>query len=130
MRAFPALALATPIVAACASEPRSVPIVGPDGTAMFHVSCGRDEARCFELSGQSCPHGYEMLRTQGEVGNYLVRCRNRVTQSGWAPALDLAPSPYATPLGAVPYRTPMPMTTVPPGYPPLGPGDSGPDAGY
>lgn len=109
----------------CASEPKVVPIVGPDGSAMFHVSCSGQDSRCYQLAGQRCPHGYDIAPTQ--QGNYLVRCRlpGQVAASGgsWAPMVDLAPSPYgATPSGPRPYLAPVPVTTAPSGYPPLGPG--------
>lgn len=139
MRAPLGLLSALLLAPACASEPRVTPIVGPDGSPMLHVSCGGAEASCFELAGRRCPQGYEMARTQGDSGNYLVRCRGQVgsgtwaprgSGASWAPTVELAPSPYATPMGPAPYRAPVPMTTVPPGYPPLGPSPGGPDLGY
>lgn len=137
MRVMSILPAAALLAAACAGQPRAVPIVGPDGSPMYHVSCGGSEASCYELAGRQCPQGYEIARTQGESGNYLVRCRARGvvgtwTQpspgGGWAPTLDLAPSPYSTPMGAAPHRAPSP-----PGYPPLGPSNPSPggtDVGY
>jgi len=138
-------------LAGCA-EPRSVPVIGPDGSRMFHVSCGGDEARCFELAGRICPMGYEMMPTANK--NYLVRCRQAgsvamTMQDGalppsTSPDAMLAPSPYsmvAPPnmqsLAPNPYRpTPAPTTAPPAGtatFPPLGPPGGrakGQDLGY
>ncbi len=94
---------------------------------MFHVSCSGSEVKCYELAGQRCPQGYELGRTP--AGNLLVRCRVAVAGSNWAPALELAPTPYASATGSANYATPVPMTTVPPGYPPLVPGRRD-DVGY
>ncbi|HEY4157854.1 MAG TPA: hypothetical protein VGM29_07140 [Polyangiaceae bacterium] len=57
-------------------QPSVRPIIGPDGSAMLHVHCGRDQFACFELAGQSCPHGYDMSPIfDVSEGNFLVRCR-------------------------------------------------------
>jgi len=116
---------------ACASEAKLTPIIGPDGTRMFHAQCRGDEGRCFEMAGQSCPQGYDLARTLGERDNFLVRCRQGGT-AGWVPSVDLAPTPYGSPgTAARTYTTPVPVTTAPPGYPPLGPGRPPPnDVGY
>lgn len=126
-------ALCLPLIAlACAAEPKATPIIGPDGSRMFHVSCAGNEARCYELAGERCPMGYDLGRTIGERGSLLVRCRGpglTAAGSGWAPTVDLAPSPYGPPApGGKPYVTPVPVTTAPPGYPPLGPAKN--DVGY
>jgi hypothetical protein len=125
---------------ACASEPKLVPIIGPDGSPMFHASCSGQESRCYELAGQQCPSGYDVGRTFGERGNFLIRCRHAGyagTSPSWAPALDLAPTPYgAPPTMSSPYSSAVPLTTAPPGYPPLGTGNppttkpSNNDVGY
>lgn len=118
--------LASVAVLACAAEPKVTPIVGPDGSRMFHVSCGGQEARCYELAGERCPNGYEFGRTIRERGSLLVRCRmpgEGTQSSGWVPMVDLAPTPYGAPSpSGKPYVTPVPVTTAPAGYPPLGPG--------
>jgi hypothetical protein len=118
---------------ACASstrsEPRAIPVTGPDGLPALHVSCGTDEGHCYQLAGRFCPTGYDIEPTRGRAGNFLVHCRLRT----WAAAGEhpLAPSPYALQetvqpwpgrdeLAPSPYRpTPPPATT---GYPPLAPG--------
>lgn len=69
--AFVLLALA----AACTPAPRARPVVGPDGSAMTHVSCGSDQGACFQLAGQSCPSGYRLFPIfDPHSNNYLVRC--------------------------------------------------------
>jgi hypothetical protein len=118
---------------ACAPRPKATPVLGPDGTRMVHLSCPGDEASCLRLAGEHCPRGYEIGPGLGERGSYLVRCRATAGATGWAPTVDLAPSPYgAPPAGARPYVTPHPVTTTPRGYPPLGGGSpSQPsDVGY
>ncbi|MCC6665950.1 MAG: hypothetical protein IT375_19500 [Polyangiaceae bacterium] len=137
MRWF-AAALVGSLASACASDPKVSSIVGPDGSSMFHLSCAGQEARCFQLAGERCPGGYDLTRTQQGRDTFLLRCRapGQISASStWAPRADLAPSPYgAPPVGSpstMPYARPLPVTTVPPGYPPLAPG-SGPknDVGY
>lgn len=106
---------------ACASEPKLTPVVGPDGSQMFHVSCAGHEGRCYALAGERCPQGYDIGRTPGERGNFLVRCRQpgySASAPSWAPTLELAPTPYGT---SSPPVSVVPATTAPPGYPPLGP---------
>lgn len=109
---------------ACAPQSRAVPIVGPDGSRMLHVSCGSDEARCYQLASEHCPYGYDLSKTASD-GNFLLRCRawqSGLTTSFQAPPLvvdpyapQLAPSPYGS-ASAPPARSP---------YPPLGGGTAG-----
>src|SRR5437868_1547090 len=85
-------------------------IVGPDGNAMLHVHCGREQGECFRMAGEQCPYGYEIQPVySANEGNFLVRCRpavaivtntapgttlatqypgapRRSTQQGWPPA--------------------------------------------
>lgn len=92
---------------------------------MFHVSCGANEARCYQLAGERCPGGYDLGRTAAGRGNFLLRCRPPGSPPGnansWVTELDLAPTPYGSTVQG-PYNVPVPVTTVPPGYPPLGGG--------
>jgi len=74
--AFAALLLA-PLLALGCRSPGAARIVGPDGSAMAHVHCGRDQAACFRLAGGLCPTGYEMKPVlTGQDGNFLLRCRD------------------------------------------------------
>jgi hypothetical protein len=109
-------------------EPAAHPIVGPDGSPMLHVSCGQNEARCYELAGHSCPNGYELALTPRN--NLLVRCRpgapaasqavvSSLSSSGAGGADTLAPSPYAIQETVQPWPT-EPLAPSP--YPPLAPG--------
>jgi hypothetical protein len=96
---------------------------------MFHVSCGGDEARCFELAGRTCPMGYEFAPTANR--NYLVRCHEPGAVAIASRDGALAPSPYAMmsapntqALAPNPYR-PIPAQGAPPPastatFPPLG----------
>jgi len=111
------------------AEPRSVPVIGPDGARQFHVSCGGDEAKCFELAGQDCPGGYQLWATPGR--NYLVRCREAGFVAAAARDNMLAPSPYVMVpgpgtqmLAPNPYRPPAPGAGPPvstASFPPLSP---------
>lgn len=109
-----------------APAPAAVPIVGPDGTSMMHVSCGLDEARCYEIAGRSCPAGYDIARTAGNAtGNFLVRCRAPVP--AYAPpayATYAPPQRYVPPVYAPsPVAAPAPATTGEPAGPqPAAPG--------
>ena len=152
-RAISAICGTAAALAMGCAEPRSVPVIGPDGSRMLHVSCGGDEARCFELAGRACPMGYELLSTAGR--NFLVRCRAAGTVASLSPGIGdsaatrdgaLAPSPYVIvpppntqALAPNPYRPgPAPgSTSVPPHstatFPPLGPPaprGTGQDVGY
>jgi hypothetical protein len=109
---------------------------------MLHVSCGGNEARCFELAGRACPSGYDMLPTAGK--NYLVRCRDAGLVAAMPRDNSLAPSPYvfmSAPntqmLAPNPYRPPPPVNEAQPAstatFPPLGqpaPRGKGQDLGY
>ena len=99
------------------SAPGVRPIVGPDGSAMLHVHCGGDQAKCFELAGQSCPRGYDLSPIfDVSQGNYLVRCRaasaGRVaTTNTWHPNDDVVPlRPHATPTTSSRDLPPTPRT--------------------
>lgn len=111
------------LIVSCAAEPSVAPIVGPDGTPMFHVSCRGHESRCYQLAGERCPAGYDLSRTHSDRESFLLRCRGpgrAALPSSWAPGPNLAPAPYSS--TAAPYPTAVPVTTAPPGYPPLGSG--------
>jgi len=144
VRAFRAICVMAAACAAACAEPRSVPVIGPDGSRMLHVSCGGDEARCFELAGRACPMGDDMQSTAG--GNFLVRCRAPGNVAMLSQDGVLAPSPYVIvpamntqALAPNPYRggPPPGPTSVPPGstatFPPLVPPTqrgTGQDVGY
>jgi len=73
-------------------QPASVQeIVGPDGSAMLHVSCGSDQGRCYALAGTRCPNGYEIFPAAGAPGNFLVRCISYPPASAWAAAPPASP---------------------------------------
>lgn len=75
-------------------------IVGPDGSAMAHVHCGRDQAACFRIAGGLCPAGYEMQPVlSGRDGNFLVRCRD-------AGQARLSACPALAPVAALTLTTP------------------------
>jgi len=80
---------------------------------MLHVSCGSDESRCYQLAGEHCPMGYDLVRSAGASGNFLVRCR-----SPYAQPVQRMPVPVAPTFGAV-GPGPAPVTATP-SYPPLG----------
>lgn len=136
MRYF-AATVAGALAVSCASDPKVSPIVGPDGTGMFHLSCSSQESRCFEMAGERCPTGYDLSRIQQGRDTFLLKCRapgQIPASSTWATRADLAPSPYGAPPpspSSTPYARPVPVTTVPPGYPPLGAGSAPKnDVGY
>jgi hypothetical protein len=63
-------------------------IVGPDGSQMSHVHCGSDQATCFRIAGELCPHGYEMKPVLSRNdGNFLVRCRMVPAQVASCPSV-------------------------------------------
>jgi hypothetical protein len=123
VRRFAAAVLSSGVIA-CTATPSVYRIVGPDGSPMLHVSCGREQGRCFQLAGERCPNGYG-IHTIGpaEHGNFLVRCR----PASYAPpvltaAAPGAPSTYATarverlpPNRAGPASTPSADTWPPSG---------------
>jgi hypothetical protein len=76
--------------AGCTRQSHIRPLVGPDGTPMFHVSCGGDQGACFELAGRSCPQGYALVPLfDRRDNNFLVRCRT----GGGNPLAWSAPTP-------------------------------------
>ena len=86
------------VVGGCAQAPRARAITGPDGSEMFHVSCGADQGACFELAGRSCPRGYELAPVFGERDdNFLVRCRAASVATA-----ESTPAPVAAPSAARP----------------------------
>ena len=89
-------------------------IVGPDGSAMLHVSCGDDEGFCYALAGTHCPSGYEIHPAMGKRGNYLVRCVSYPPAGAWPAASG--PTAWAPPVEptAPPQEPPSPD-----GWPPL-----------
>lgn len=121
--------------AACAPvEPAVQPLVGPDGAHVYHVSCARSEAHCFQLAGESCPFGYDYASTPQR--NLLVRCKAAMAPNPYLAFSDpprplqernpyvekLLPNPYSPP-GPVPVA-PVGPTTEPA---PLKPGPTTPD---
>ena len=59
----------------CSREPHARSVTGPDGSAMLHVACGRDQGACFELAGRGCPHGYKVFPIfDPRDNNFLIRC--------------------------------------------------------
>ncbi len=110
---FPAAALVLLFVGC--SEPRAVPIIGPDGSHMFHVSCGDREAECYRLAGERCPYGYDVGRTVAGAGNMLVRCRAPMLEPAYPTAqYRPSPPPLATRVApAQPPESPPPLMPAP-----------------
>jgi hypothetical protein len=98
------------------SEPRAVPIIGPDGTRMFHVSCGSHEAECYRLAGERCPYGYELGRTIAGGDNMLVRCRTPIQQPVY-PTAEYRPAPPPAPPAPVTGVATLPSTPPEPSAP-------------
>lgn len=62
---------------ACVEQPGAQRIVGPDGSQLLHVHCGKEQVSCFQLAGERCPHGYDLSPIfDPHDGNFLVRCRS------------------------------------------------------
>ncbi|HET7541911.1 MAG TPA: hypothetical protein VFK05_18685 [Polyangiaceae bacterium] len=81
----------------CVEPPAAARIVGPDGTRMLHVHCPSEQAACFRIAGESCPHGYDLSPIfDPRDGNFLVRCR--APQA--APAIVIARAPAPPPNSA------------------------------
>ncbi len=111
MRWVAHLALASGLLGLGCSEPRAVPIIGPDGSHMLHVSCGARQGECYRLAGEYCPNGYDVGRTIGGEGNMLVRCRAPMVEPVYPVMQYGAPAPAAAPTGAyVPPLRPSPYT--------------------
>ncbi len=120
------------------TRPTALPIVGPDGSPMLHVSCGAREGQCYELAGRYCPLGYAIATTGSTRGNFLVRCRRAPTPVAFDVVVTdrLAPSPYVLKetvepwppeaLAPSPYRDGPTSSPPAPAYPPLAPGRTGP----
>jgi hypothetical protein len=71
LRTFGALGL----LVACSREPHARSVIGPDGSPMLHVACGRDQGACFELAGRGCPYGYKVFPIfDRQENNFLIRC--------------------------------------------------------
>jgi hypothetical protein len=76
----------------CAEPPGAARIVGPDGTRMLHVHCQGEQAACFRISGEQCPHGYDLSPIfDPRDGNFLVRCREPQPASA---VIVRAPAPH------------------------------------
>lgn len=99
------------LVSGC-TQPRVVPIIGPDGSRMLHVSCGDREGECYRLAGEHCPYGYDVGRTIAGSGNMLVRCRTPAYSSPRPAYTAYA----ATPVPANATPTPAYTATSTPGY--------------
>jgi hypothetical protein len=55
------------------------PVMGPDGTQHFTVTCRRS-AGCFEEAARACPNGYTLVSNNpGEA--MLIKCRDGATAS-------------------------------------------------
>jgi hypothetical protein len=92
-------------------------IVGPDGSPMLHVHCGKDQGQCFAMAGNECPYGYEIRPVfEADAGNFLVRCR--------MPAA-LAPTP-ALPAPSYQAVAPAPPQGWPPASEPARPAEPWP----
>jgi len=89
-------------------EPGATRIVGPDGSALWHVHCGDDQAACFQLAGEQCPLGYELSPIfDPHDGNFLVRChanRRVIVEAPPATAPVSASTPQ-TPVSPAPAAT-------------------------
>jgi len=115
----------------CTRSPAARPVIAPDGMPALHVSCGSDQAGCFQLAGDMCPAGYAISPLFGsEHGNFLVRCRNAAprhlatappqSQTGYAAAASrpswqtlAAPAPGSqSPLSANDRRSPWVNTVA------------------
>jgi len=104
-------------------EPGAARIVGPDGTQMLHVHCGDDQAACFQIAGEACPHGYYLSPIfDPRDGNFLVRCKAPAESVAVAsapedaPALVAAPAAQADPTVAA--HEPTPSTAPDQPWPP------------
>jgi hypothetical protein len=87
---------------ACSPTPSARSVTGPDGSPVLHVSCGVDQATCFELAGRACPNGYYYAPIlDPHDNNFFVRCR--VGETGTAIAASAGP----------PTRTPVAVTHWP-----------------
>lgn len=101
------------------SQPKVTPVIAPDGSPALFVECGGDEARCYRLAGERCPHGYDLGRTARGSG-FLVRCRTAwiappapVPTPLVATAAPTAPPASPTPTSSVPVSTFPPASTPP-----------------
>lgn len=84
---------------------------------MLHVSCGADEAACYEIAGRACPQGYDIGRTHGQqAGTFLVRCR--AAAYGYYRQQAPQPAPAAAPQH--PAAAPTTTTNAAPTTPPTG----------
>ena len=81
----------------CVEPPGAEHIVGPDGTHMLHVHCADEQAACFQIAGERCPHGYDLSPIfDPHDGNFLVRCREPQAASSIASAAVLPARSGAT----------------------------------
>jgi hypothetical protein len=83
------------------------------------VSCGVEQATCFELAGRACPDGYYYAPIlDPHDNNFFVRCR--VPKSGTAVATGAEPPPNgSTPVAVmhgptVATRADVPGASAPP----------------
>jgi len=101
----------------CAQPPGAAPIVGADGTRMLHVHCAGEQAACFRIAGDRCPHGYDLSPIlDPHDGNFLVRCREPQTAPVIA-ASSPAPRPNSRPAAAVSDRWPPAAEVATPAEP-------------
>ena len=112
----------------CVEPPGAEHIVGPDGTSMLHVHCAAEQAACFQIAGERCPHGYDLSPIfDPHDGNFLVRCRepqimsvaaspsaNRATTNGAAAASDRWPPTEVVARPSEPWPTPAASSSPPP----------------
>jgi len=96
----------------CAQPPGAAPIVGPDGTRMLHVHCAGEQAACFRIAGDRCPHGYDLSPIlDPHDGNFLVRCREPLVSS--VVIANRAPAPNHSPAAVVSDRWPPAEVATP-----------------
>lgn len=65
----------------CGSGADYIIVNSPNGTPAAYISCKRNQGDCFRIAGEVCPHGYDILREDGDrytnVSGYAM-----ATQSG------------------------------------------------
>ena len=76
------------LVVGCSREPHARSVTGPDGSAMLHVACGRDQGACFELAGRGCPYGYKVFPIFDplRISDHRERRDRRIVNAGIGPS--------------------------------------------
>ena len=94
------------LAAGCAQPPGATRIIGPDGTRMLHVHCASEQAACFQIAADRCPHGYDLSPIfDPHDGNFLVRCREPQA-SPLVVTRSPSPAPNNSPAATVSDRWP------------------------